>query len=73
MSNDENNRLDYQSPPNSSHDPDINSLWWVRFANRRRRGRRVGILRILYFLITLSAIAILVWYIRGMLSAYGVQ
>jgi hypothetical protein len=68
MSDDPKNPLDYHSPPNSSLDPDIRSLWWVRFANRRRR--RFGILRLFYFIITISAIAALLWYIRDMLNAW---
>jgi hypothetical protein len=69
MKPDEKEPLDYHSPPNSSLDPDVNSLWWVRLANMRRRSRgRPGVLRLLYFVIMLGGIAALLWYIRSILG-----
>ena len=68
MTDDPRNPLDYHSPPNSSLDPDINSLWWVRFA---RRGRRQGCgLRVVYYVVMLSAIAVALWYVWKMLISY---
>jgi hypothetical protein len=68
MNHGEKNPLDYQSQPNSAFDPDVNKLWWVRLARRKRR--RVGVLRIAHFVIMLTAIAVLLWYIRGTLGVY---
>jgi hypothetical protein len=67
MKHERNNPLDYQSQPSSSIDPDISTLWWVRLANRRRGGRS-PLFRLIYYVVFLSLIAGLLWYIRSILG-----
>jgi len=64
------NPLDYQSPqqPDDPIDSGVGNLWWVRLANRRRR--RPGPLRIIYFIVMLTAIGILLLYIRHLVGQY---
>jgi len=65
------NPLDYQSqqPPDPS-DSGVGGLWWVRLANRRKNRRRPGPLRIIYFIVMLTAIGILLLYIRHLVGQY---
>lgn len=62
--------LDYQSSqqPNDPIDSGVGNLWWVRLANRRHR--RPGKLRMLYWIVMLTAIGILLLYIRHLVGQY---
>jgi hypothetical protein len=66
--------LDYETPATDgapeSYDSPVSNLWWVRLANRRRN-RRPGKLRLIYWVVMLTAIGVLLWYIRHMLQPYN--
>ena len=61
--------LPYRSNPISPYDKPVEDNYWVRLASRRR-GRR-GLGRTLYWIIMLSLIGGLLWYIRAKLHAAG--
>ena len=69
------NPLDYQSPESKAEpeplDSSVSGLWWVRLANRRTRSRRPTKLRMVYWVVMLTAIGVLLWYIRHMLAPYN--
>ena len=66
------NPLDYQSQPKPSDpiDSGVGKLWWVRLANRRAGRRKPGPLRIVYWIVMLTAIGALLLYIRHLYAPY---
>jgi hypothetical protein len=61
--------LEYEKPSKSRYDRPVEKLWWVRLANRRP-GRRPGKLRMIYWVVMLSLIAVALWYVHKQVGVW---